>query len=237
MAVNVKANHLGIFGSTGSGKSSYAKHVLKSRKRVIVFDPQDEYAEHGLTRVTSVDGVRAAFAKNYAGARVCFVPPTADHQPHLNRLCAWVRDYLQGNKTGTATPLPQARFKKNGLKITLLVEEMNTTFPVHAGAISGCPHFADLCSRGRQIGVELIGVSQRMAEVNMRFRGNCTETIGFRQKAAKDRAALMDETGVSMSVLQGLKNLEFVRESSGDMFTGCIKFSTAGKMSLTEKKA
>jgi len=34
---------VGVWGATGSGKSSYVKRQLAKRKRVVIFDPQGEY--------------------------------------------------------------------------------------------------------------------------------------------------------------------------------------------------
>ena len=34
---------VGVWGASGSGKSSYVKRQLAKRKRVVIFDPQGEY--------------------------------------------------------------------------------------------------------------------------------------------------------------------------------------------------
>ena len=65
--------------------------------------------------------------------------------------------------------------------MTLVVEEMNLSFPV-AGGVHKCTGFAEICSRGRHYGIDVIGASQRIAEVDTRFRGNCTESVVLRQE-------------------------------------------------------
>lgn len=233
---NKDANHIGVFGATGSGKSAYTKNIiLPTRKRVIVFDVMDEYSALGFKRVTAVDGVRAAFASNYALAKVAFVPQQANHQPELNALAEWVRHFLQGNRNLDGTKRKATNYDKNGLRVTLVVEELNTTFPIHAGAISGCPELAGICSQGRHVGIELVGVSQRMAEVSTRFRGNCTETVGFRQKYDNDRKTLKGEIGRKSISVDSMENLDFFRERTGKAWQGTIKFNKNGKATATEK--
>ena len=61
--------------------------------------------------------------------------------------------------------------------------------PPVAGGAEKSPGFAEMCSRGRHYGLDMIGVSQRIAEVSTRFRGNCSETVVFRQKGPRDNKA------------------------------------------------
>lgn len=105
-------------------------------------------------------------------------------------------------------------------EITLLVEEMNISYPV-----TGVPHalggFPDLCSRGRHFGVEIIGLSQRIAEVNTRFRGNCTETYVFRQKGPRDLKAAASELGdVKPAEIQALQPHCYIHEKDGTITKG-----------------
>lgn len=228
MAVDVDAKHIFVSGRSGSGKSAWVKHYLKTHaKRVIVVDIKDEY-QHvpGFKRVTSVDQVRAAFVRNYRGAKVALYCAPARRQKMVNALCAWVRDHLQSN------------FGKNRLEVSLVIEEMNTVFPVHAGALAHCPELADLCSRGRHDGVQLIGVTQRPKGMNAEFRDNANEIVAFRQGTVPSQKAIAEELGFkNEDPIAALNKLEFYRSEDGELHRGCIKFATNGRMSIAEQKA
>jgi hypothetical protein len=66
-------------------------------------------------------------------------------------------------------------------------------------------------------------VSQRIAEVDTRFRGNCTETVVFRQKGARDQHAAALELGCKIAQLPRA-NLTYIHERAGSIETGKITF-------------
>jgi|GEM_PF-4407981 len=226
MAVDVDARHIFVSGRSGSGKSAWTKHYLDTHaRRVIVVDIKDEYRRvKGFQRVTSVDQVRQAFVKDFKGAKVALFCPPAKRQAMVNQLCAWVRDHLQRS------------FDRNRLEVALVIEEMNTVFPHHAGALAHCPELADLCARGRHDGVQLIGITQRPKGVNAEFRDNANEMVVFRQKTIESRKVVADALSIPEREVTALKKLEFFREVDGDLTKGCVKFSTSGRMSITEQK-
>jgi DNA helicase HerA-like ATPase len=199
---------VGVWGATGSGKSSYVKRQLAKRKRVVIFDPQGEY---DATQAQSVEAVRLEMMRNWSGFRIAYRPPPGKEAAALSALCKLI--------TFAQTP-----FKKTGTgsALVLVVEEMNLSFPVSGGAAK-CPGFAQICSRGRHYGVEVWGVSQRIAEVDKRFRGNCTETVVFRQKGARDQHAAALELGCSAAELPRA-NLTYIHERAGSIETGKITF-------------
>ncbi len=211
MAAFSEAGRIGIWGRSGSGKSTRAKRLIAKRKRAVVFDPQDEYQhERGFFRVTTIDQVRAYMARNWRrNFRVAYVPPAGQEMAALDRLSKLLkvaqRPFFDGH---------------DERQICLLVEEMNECFPV-TGRPRAFGGFGDLCSRGRHSGIELIGVSQRIAEVNTRFRGNCTETYVFRQKGPRDLKAASDELGgVSTAEIQALQPHHYIHEKNGTITKG-----------------
>lgn len=208
------AGRIGIWGASGSGKSSLAKQILKGRGRVIVFDPLDEYQAQRMARVTSGRQLLGAMAEAVRGFRLAYVPRAGAEADHLDQLCQVL---IQA----------QAPYKesggRNGWPLTLVVEEMNLSFPVHGGA-ERCPGFAEVCSRGRHFGIEVLGLSQRLAEVSTRFRGNCSESYVLRQTGPRDVGAAADVLGQDRGTVQALRNLEYIHEKAGQIERGKITF-------------
>lgn len=205
------AGRVGVWGASGSGKSSYVKQRIKTARRLVVFDPLEEYnARH----VHSLDQVRREMAASFGAFRLALVPRSGSEADTLSMLCRLLMRAQQPFKEGRLTA-----------PLTLVVEEMNMSFPV-AGGAARSPGFAEICSRGRHFGIEVIGVSQRIAEVDTRFRGNCTETVVFRQKGARDRQAAAAELGCHVRELPG-ENLEYIHEQAGRLVKGKITFPKA----------
>ena len=218
MSAKSNAGRVGVWGRSGAGKSAYCKKRIKGRKRVLVFDPLAEYGRDANckaihhARRDGLDQVRLAMAANWPGFRLAYVPPSGQEAKALSALCrllmAAQRPYQE---TGKGDPL------------TLVVEEMNLSFPVSGGAVK-CPGFAEICSRGRHYGIEVIGLSQRIAEVDTRFRGNCTETVVFAQKGPRDIQAAADALGANRPQVQALGNLEYLHEAAGQISSGKLSF-------------
>lgn len=206
------APKIGVWGASGSGKSSWVKKTIASKRRVVVFDPLGEY--RGFVRVTTPDQVRQAMRADWAGFRIAYTPARAGGEPDkLSKLC---NGLLKAQKP---YQLSEGKF---GAQIILVVEEMNLCFPVHGGETK-CPGFAEICSRGRHSGIPIIGVSQRIAEVSTRFRGNCDKSVVFRQKGPRDRAAAMAEIGCGLDFLPK-QNLDYVTEEGGKIDRGTLTF-------------
>jgi len=212
------AGRIGVWGASGSGKSEWTKRKVKLIKRLVIFDPLDEYSALAgrscpIKRVTTVDQVRQAMLTNWTGFRIAYVPPTGKEPRALSQLCKLLMQAQEGFKA-----------KGRGAGITLVIEEMNLSFPVSGGAQKSVG-FAEVCSRGRHYGIEVYGLSQRIAEVSTRFRGNCTETIALRQQGPRDVQAASDALGIDRDWVRGLKNLEYLHGCNGEITAGKIKFS------------
>lgn len=212
MAVKSNAGRIGIWGRSGSGKSTYAKSLIRGRARVVVFDPLGEYGAQGFREVSSVDMVRAEMRKNWRGFRVALVPRAGREPVYLSQLCKLLMRAQQPYKDHGRGP-----------GLTLVVEEMSLSFPV-SGGVQRAPGFAQVCSMGRHYGIEVIGISQRIAEVATRFRGNCTETVALRQKGPRDLDAAAAELGVPRAQVEALKPLEYIHEKDGKISNGKVKF-------------
>ena len=182
---------IGVWGRRGSGKSSYLQQRIAKAKRVVIFDTMGEYGQiRGIKAVSRIDQVRQEMRKNWTGFRVALKPIGGREPAILSELSYFL---IQAQA-------PSVKAGRNIRPITLVVEEMNLAFPVSGGEAK-CPGFAELCSRGRHSYVEMIGASQRIAEVSTRFRGNCTETVVFAQKGPRDLAASEAELGLGLRKL------------------------------------
>lgn len=209
-----EAAHIGVWGATGSGKSSYVKAMARDMSRVVVFDPQAEYAtlRRGMKTATTVEGVKVAMLNNWSDFRIVYRPPPGREERALNQLSNLVllaqRETLE---------------RGQGPRLTLIVEELNLSFPVN-GADRRVTKFAELCSRGRHSNVQLIGVSQRIAEVSTRFRGNLAANVIFRQEGARDLQAATDLVGGDRAAIRLLDNLDFIHRARGTSTPGKIVY-------------
>lgn len=208
------AGRIGVWGASGSGKSSLVKKMLRKSRRVVVFDPMDEYSAQRMRRVTKGQELVQRIAADWGGFRLAYVPRAGREAAHLSQLCQTLMKVQQPFRDGGG---------KGGSKLMLVVEEMNLSFPVHGGA-EKCPGFAEICSRGRHYGIEVYGLSQRIAEVATRFRGNCTESYVLRQQGPRDVAAAAEVLGCDRSRVQALRNLDYLHMKSGDMTPGRVRF-------------
>lgn len=206
------AGRVAVVGASGSGKSSYVKRLIKKAPRVVIFDPMDEYGAEGAKRCTSIAQVQAAMRDSFNKFRLAYVPPSGNEAQALNRLshlCLKAQEPFKGQKKGN--------------QLTMVIEEMNTCFPVHGGEAKA-PAFAEICSRGRHSYIHVLGVSQRFAEVSTRFRGNLTECVVFRQQGPNDTTAAINATGASKGQVTALRNLQYLQSIQGEITNGEIKF-------------
>lgn len=206
------APKIGVWGASGSGKSSWVKKTIATKRRVVVFDPLGEY--EGFVRVATADQVRQAMRADWKGFRVALTPNRAGNEARrLSKLCEALHEAQK----------PYRETKgKTGAPIILVVEEMNLCFPVHGGETKS-PWFAELCSRGRHSGVPIIGVSQGLAEVSTRFRRNCEKSVVFRQNGDADQKAAAAVIGCKISDLPK-ENLEYVSQQGGKIERGKLTF-------------
>lgn len=176
------AIRLGFFGASGSGKTYRAKQLCKGLKRLVVFDPTPEvdWATETQDGVFYVDeGIE--FLKNHfeSGFRVCIVPRFGKETQELNSLCLCLISL-------------QRQYCDHGAKITLVVDEMDLSFNTGIMLRNPRNYFGYLCRRGRHLGVNLLGLSQRINQVDTTFRANLsgvylfqhTELIDIKQALA-----------------------------------------------------
>lgn len=164
------AVRIGIFGASGSGKSYRARELVSNLGRVIVFDGIGDFARGGGFKTCySLTDVLTLVKKGWkTGFKICFVPELGEEETSLDKLSKSLQHMQSGYMAETSKA-----------KITLVVDEMDLSFP--SGIRQRMPKhgFIGLCLRGRHYGINLIGISQRPKLVDNSFRANMSAVYLF----------------------------------------------------------
>lgn len=198
------SDRIGIFGASGSGKTSVLYHELKRSPldRIVMFDPVGEALDwRGFKAAWNKRDVAQIVRKTPVKYKIAMQAKAGEEAATLNMICATLLTM-------------QAGYKQHGKKLLLAVDELNLAFPVHGGETK-CPAFAEICSRGRHFGIEVIGVSQRVAEVSQRFRGNLSGVVVLRQMGKANVDAAADLVGSDPATVRGLPNYHGLAYQSG----------------------
>lgn len=201
--------HTGNWGRTRSGKTTNVKMIIDGMPRVVVFDLMDEYGDVISGRADSLRGVLAAIKAGWhSGYRVRYVPSRdAEVIAALDSLARLVREVQQ--------PYME---RKDSRQVTLVVDEMAASFPNrnhHGNA------FADLCSRGSHYGVNIIGTSQRPAEVATTFRGNTSLDYYFALSDHADIEAVAKKIGPDAARrLRAFEHDQYLKFEAGQVTEG-----------------
>lgn len=165
-----KADIHAVMGASGTGKSSYIKgNLLKKFRRLLVWSPleeTDKYAEFcgGVVTGKISELVRLVKGKDKA---IVFVPVGNDREVKklFDLFC---------------------RIAWEMTNCTVLVEELShVTMPSWAP-----PAWKKLSTGGRHKGLTIIGVSQRPANIDKDFLGNCTEIRCYRMNYENDAVVM-----------------------------------------------
>lgn len=179
-----KAKIVAVIGASGTGKSSYIKgELLKKYSRLLVWSPlekTDNYAE--FCGGTVVRGKITEFiAQLKAGTKAVVYVPTgngADEKRQFDLFCRCVWE-IEGAH--------------------VLVEELSrVTMPSFAP-----PAWKNLSTGGRHQGLTIIGVSQRPANIDKDFLGNCTEIRCYRLNYGTDAKVMADSLRMESTYVQG----------------------------------
>lgn len=187
-----------VVGSSGSGKSAWLKRQLATARRVVVWDPDDEYAGmRGFTRVTTIAALAAALKGATAG-RFALVPGS------LAQFDAWALcAFAWGNCTAVAE------------------ETADVTSPGKAP-----PGWGTLVRRGRKRGVTLYAVTQRPSESDKTVIGNATRLHVCMLARAADRQYMAREMDLPQATLDAVQPLEWLEKERGKpgISRGKLKF-------------
>jgi hypothetical protein len=202
---------ISIFGARGSGKSTRAKEMLNDprRKRVIVYDIKAEYPFKKIRGAQEfAKFMRVNWRKDF---KISYVPEAKEKPQHiieLSELCyALVHQQEDDYRDKIARDL------------TLLVEEMsisapNQKYPVGQGG------FEYAVNVGREWGIEIIGVSQRPAQVNPDYRGNASEVYYFALSDGLDEAVAKQKIGEHAAKLKSMQPHNYIKFYRGNIKYG-----------------
>ena len=182
-----QAQRVGIFGASGSGKTTKARELTKCLKRVVFVDPLGDFANTAGAVVISGDleALKEAIIKRFTtGFKIVFVPVFGSVEKQLDAICYFLVRLQAGYLAGL-----------HNAQITLVVDELDEGFC--SGVMMRNPKngFGYLCKRGRHYGINLVGISQRTAQVDVCFRGNLSALYLFRHADPIDTQKAIDLLG------------------------------------------
>lgn len=203
---------ISIFGQRGSGKTTKAKELLNDakRKRVIIYDIKGEYPFqkiHGMTNLALF------LKKNFTGAfRISYVPVAREKSEQIAELSKLCYALVNAQRLEVE--------KGRGKNLTILAEEMsmcapNQKYPAGQGGFEYAVNVA------RDWGIEIIGVSQRPAQVNTDYRGNASLCYYFGLADVLDVGAVASKLGKDKAEeLRSFKPHEFYEFHRGAIRKG-----------------
>lgn len=191
-----------IAGASRSGKTAWTRRQTARRRRVLAWDPEDQWAQlPGWRKVTTRGDLLQAIQR-----------------PGPQRLAYVAGGDLKAEFDFWAGCAMYAGRYVGPLDV--IAEELaDVTTPSKAPGNWGI-----LLRRGLKRGITIWAISQRWSEADKTAVGNASDFVVFRQSSGDDVAYLARKTGIEVEALRGLVPLEFVQL---DALTGQRK---AGKL-------
>jgi hypothetical protein len=213
------AKRIAAFGRSGVGKSTIMDAIAAPAERLIVFDFLPTGAIRAkklkLQHVLTIGEVRDIMARKYhQGFRLWYQPPQAGQITALHELSMLI--WRVQETMGDAL--------KGYPHLTLMVDEMKGCFPVYS-LPSHRQGFYNLCTAGRHIGVNLVGGSQRPAQVNTEFRGNLDACYLF--------SLVTDADHQAAKAIGGARCAEFVRTAPKYRY---VRIGEGGQLTFGETR-
>jgi hypothetical protein len=189
------AHCVALMAKSGAGKSTLVKRRFQKEKpnRLVIWSPdedEDHYAALGCVVVRTIEALGKEVTK--ARFKVVYWPSmdTKKRQAEFTYFCRLVFAVKD---------------------CTCLVEELRyVTTPSYAPEA-----WAILSTRGRKKGIKLYGTSQRPAQIDKDFLGNCTEIYTGALKYEPDRKACAEAMQIERGELALLAPLHFIHTADG----------------------
>jgi hypothetical protein len=178
-----------IGGASRSGKTVHVKRRTKADRRIIAWDPEDQWSqESGYRKITSRKALLEA-VQTPGHMRLAYVAG-GDLKAEFDFWAGCV--FYAGRYIGG---------------LTCIAEELSdVTTPSKAPGNWGI-----LLRRGLKRGITIYAISQRWSEADKTAVGNASEFVLFRQSSGDDVAYLSKKTRVPFADLEGLKQFEFIQ--------------------------
>lgn len=166
-----------VFGRRGAGKTTLARQMTRTARRLVVWDPLGEWGrERGTRAVGSLAELRDAMRRGWTrGFRLAWAPPGQDLPAELDALARFL--------WAAQEPFPACQ------GVALVVDEANLGLPVHK-LRAGLWGMSRIVLQGRHRGLAVLAIAQRPALVSMDLRGQAHRTLACALPAGPDLAAL-----------------------------------------------
>ena len=208
-----QAQRVGIFGASGCGKTTKARELIRGLQRVIYFEPLADDAR----RLESEDGFKIC-----VGLNVLFTEVQKRWQKGFKLVYFPSLDAEEADLSVVSSQLMQIQSGYglvHSAQITLVVDELDLSFP--SGISQRMPRngFKNLCCRGRHTGINIIGISQRMHLIDNVFRANCNAFYLYRHAEPADI-----DTGIKIlgkeyrEKFKNLNNFEYIYKEGQKIF-------------------
>lgn len=195
-----------VVGMTGSGKSTLVKQLIRPRKRVIVFDPQGEYSREGLaTRAASLRDLLGEMQAGWASGFRLSYEPTGGYEAEQLHLLAMLLFRVQAKYEAGVPGAPP---------ITLVVEEMDLSFPSYALPANQRGMQA-MCNQGRHYGISCFGVTQYPTAVSLAFRRNAARRYILRLGDSDDQKAMAKLINRPVDEVAAIQKFEYFEWADG----------------------
>jgi hypothetical protein len=189
LKITIKSGRLIIIGGASqSGKTTYTSQQIKNDKRIIAWDPEDQYSQmQGFIRVTKPSEL-IRLTQSSANLRIAYV----------------CNARLKANFELWAAAAYRWAVKFGGC--TAIAEEL-----ADVSTPSKAPEkFGLMIRRGLKRGMNIYCISQRWAEADKTSIGNASEFVCFRMNG-DDIPYMARKTRIPIETLEGLNSLEYVR--------------------------
>ena len=193
-----------LSGKSRSGKTAYTVKSVANDRRIIAWDPEDQWAQlRGWKRITTQKELLAAADKKN-NVRIAYVP-SGDLSKQF--------DFFSG------CALYWGRYHG---ACTVIAEELaDVTTTAKAPGNWGL-----LLRRGLKRGITIYAISQRWQEADKTAIGNASEIVCFCMATALNTAYMARNTRIPQDALDKLVPLEWIKfdQATGAVTTGKLSF-------------
>jgi len=185
-----------VCGRRRSGKSSWVKEYIYMRRRLLVWDYTGEYAREisDIVPVTGRESLLRALKSTKGAGRFAFNGSRKEFDFFCRCALAWGR-------------------------CCLVVEELASL----TGAGKAADNWGDVVRLSGHKHLEIVGIAQRMAEIDKTIVGNVSRIIVFPMGRNADRVSMDLELDVGIDKLAALKTGHYIEK---DTATGKVLFKS-----------
>ncbi len=192
-----------LAGASRSGKTAYTVKRVREEKRLLAWDPEDQWARLPGWRRVSTKAELLDWIQRKGPAKLAYVAG-GDLKEQF--------DYWAG------CAMFWGRYM--GPAVIIAEELADVTTPAKAPGNWGI-----LLRRGLKRGITIYAISQRWSEADKTAMGNASEFVLFRMSSGDDIKYLNRKTRVPVTELEGLQPLEYVRLTvTGEFERGKLRF-------------